>query len=291
MNKRPLFVVEKFLFIYNVLAIIFVLFLVSNSPLKWILVCAHFVLIVYFIFLINLPLSNLFRIFFPALIVIVYFNELHFLIPHTKFYDMDQFLILADYWLFGSIHPVIWISSYSNPLVNDIMQLVYSTFYILPLSLVIYLAFQKDRMMIINSLRVLIMGFLLSYIMYFFVSALGPRFYQENLFSNQLDGSALFWSIHNWINDMEKINWDAFPSGHTAIAVLSAMLASTYRLRIKLIYWILTIGIIFSTVYLRYHYVVDVIAGIIFALIVWRLNEKWHLSDLKIWIRFNENNS
>ena len=90
---------------------------------------------------------------------------------------------------------------------------------------------------------------------------------------------------------MEKINWDAFPSGHTAIAVLSAMLASTYRLRIKLIYWILTIGIIFSTVYLRYHYVVDVIAGIIFALIVWRLNEKWHLSDLKIWIRFNENNS
>ena len=55
--------------------------------------------------------------------------------------------------------------------------------------------------------------------------------------------------------------WDSMPSGHTCMTLL--MLVLTRRLLPRLL-WVLVpiaIGLIFGTVYLRYHYGVDVLAG------------------------------
>jgi membrane-associated phospholipid phosphatase len=70
------------------------------------------------------------------------------------------------------------------------------------------------------------------------------------------------------------------------MSVLGILMAWRYRSRWR---WLLTVGgtsVVISTVYLRYHYVVDVIAGLILALIVFASHEAivswWKRRGIKV---------
>ena len=69
--------------------------------------------------------------------------------------------------------------------------------------------------------------------------------------------------IQSVLNHLENIQRDAFPSGHTAITVLTLYYAFKYNKSYAYILIPITILMVISTVYLRYHYVIDVIAGLL----------------------------
>jgi membrane-associated phospholipid phosphatase len=59
---------------------------------------------------------------------------------------------------------------------------------------------------------------------------------------------------------------DVFPSGHTMMTLV--MIHYSYRCQVRVRYLILVVGIlvIAGAVYLRYHYVADIAAGILLAI-------------------------
>ena len=66
---------------------------------------------------------------------------------------------------------------------------------------------------------------------------------------------------------LQNVTRDAFPSGHTEMTLCTIILAFQLRARIR---WpILVIGssLIFATVYLRYHYVIDLVGGAVLAMV------------------------
>ena len=68
------------------------------------------------------------------------------------------------------------------------------------------------------------------------------------------------------LNNLENTKTDAFPSGHTAIALLSLYYAWKFREKTYTTVLVPSVlALILSTVYLRYHYVIDVIAGVLLA--------------------------
>jgi membrane-associated phospholipid phosphatase len=80
-----------------------------------------------------------------------------------------------------------------------------------------------------------------------------------------LPGVFLADTIRETLNALERFKQDAFPSGHTAVVLL--VLAYAWR-SVRGLFWIclpLVVALILSTVYLRYHYVVDVLAGFLLA--------------------------
>ena len=64
------------------------------------------------------------------------------------------------------------------------------------------------------------------------------------------------------------------PSGHTMMTLMNMILAFRFRSKLRWVFLIMGCSLIFSTIYLRYHYVVDVIAGIVLALVALGL-ESW----------------
>jgi membrane-associated phospholipid phosphatase len=69
--------------------------------------------------------------------------------------------------------------------------------------------------------------------------------------------------IQDTLNALEKNKTDAFPSGHTAVSLMCLYYA--WKMRENKLFAVLipvVTGLLISTVYLRYHYVIDVIAGI-----------------------------
>jgi len=172
--------------------------------------------------------------------------------------DRDSWLIAADRFLFGT-DPTVWLQRITSPWLTELLQWIYATDYFLPLVLVLILYLRKRRLPFQKSVFILITGYLLSYFGYFLIPAIGPRFTIAH--SVPLPGVFIREKLRDLIYCLEACPRDCFPSGHTEIPLLTLWLAHRYQRKLFWIYLPIVIGMLFSTVYLRFHYVIDIIAG------------------------------
>jgi len=74
-----------------------------------------------------------------------------------------------------------------------------------------------------------------------------------------------FHAMQGTLDRLESAHYDCFPSGHTELTILAWWSSRKLGNRLFWLYFAYTPSIIFATVYLRYHYSVDVLAGAIVA--------------------------
>ncbi len=203
----------------------------------------------------------------PVLILAINFTELHYLINKVNPKDLDNLLIKVDYFMFG-VHPTLWLERFTTPALTEYFQLSYTLFYFLPFVLIVLLLKNKNNSKAEFFMFTLVYGFYFSYIGYFLVPALGPRFTLDHLQSFPLQGIWVTEAIRKVLDLLENIQRDAFPSGHVEITVLTMYYAYKYNKKYFSFLTIAGTSLILSTVYLRYHYVADTIGGFVFAGIV-----------------------
>jgi len=194
--------------------------------------------------------------------VLIVFNSLGVLIASIHPTTCDARLIAVDHALFG-VHPTVWLERLITPLLTDLLQFAYISYYFIPLALGVVLIARGRFVAFEQVLFGILLCFYLSYIGYLFFPAIGPRFTLSQLQTRDLQFSPFIAAIQDTLNALEKNKTDAFPSGHTAVSLLSLFYAWQEREK-KLFAALIPVvtGLIISTVYLRYHYVIDVIAGI-----------------------------
>jgi len=105
------------------------------------------------------------------------------------------------------------------------------------------------------------------YAMYFVAPAAGPRV-PEALVQSELGGGAATGALRAFLRVCERTELDAFPSGHTAITLVVLAESWTLLPRVRVPLAILSGAIVFSTVYLSFHYVTDVLGGVALAAIL-----------------------
>lgn len=212
---------------------------------------------------------------FPTISIILVFDSLGRIVHYINPRDIDPLLIKLDYLLFGG-HPTVMLESIMTPLLTDILQAAYSSYYFLPIALGIALKMKGDDKAFDLSLFLLMLCFYLSYIGYMLMPAIGPRFTIDHLQHSALEGLFITAPLQDLLNRLEGVKRDAFPSGHTAITLLVVYLAWRFEKRLFVVFLPVAGALIFSTVYCRYHYVVDVIAGLALTLIAVVLGEKYY---------------
>jgi len=211
-----------------------------------------------------------------APIILVTFRQLFFMVKPIRVLDYDDWFIIIDRWMFGT-DPTHFLYQFSHPVLTEILQIVYGSFYLLPIILGLSLL-KKDRYVALDfALFSVIYGFYLSYLGYFTLPGIGPRFTLHDFETiNQLL-PGLFLTNHlremtntgegipfGTLNPAETVQRDVFPSGHTMITLIVMYLAVKLRSRSRNFFIPIGILLIFSTVYLWYHYVIDLIGGLVF---------------------------
>jgi len=214
-------------------------------------------------------------VLFPVVCVLIIFDSLEGLVHSVHPRDIDPLLIRLDYLIFGG-YPTIMLESIYNPLLTDILQVAYASYYFLPISLGLILKLQKKEVAFDQSLFLLLLCFYLSYIGYLLFPALGPRYVMNHLQSVDLTGSGIAGHIQHFLNRLEGVKRDAFPSGHTGIAVVVSVLAYRFHRRFFFVTLPVIVALIFSTVYCRYHYVVDILGGFILAATTLLVGESYY---------------
>jgi len=207
---------------------------------------------------------DLFHSFSPILFVVLIYESLGDLIQYLRT-DIDAILIKIDFFIFG-VHPTIWMERWIVPWFTDIMSFCYVSYYFLPVIFIVLL-YLKDRIKELDeSIFILAFGYYLSFVGYILFPAIGPRFTLTPLQSVPLEGSLLTDLVRDVLNFLEHNKRDCMPSGHTQIVLMVLFLTSRYEKILFYLYFPIVCGLILSTVYLRYHYVIDLIVGASFAL-------------------------
>ena len=222
-------------------------------------------------------LGALFNDFSPGLFVILIYQSLGDLIQYLH-PDIDSMLIRIDFFLFG-VHPTVWMERWTVPWLTDLLSLAYASYYFLPVVLAIALYLKNPKRDFEVAMFVLLLGYYVSFIGYILFPAIGPRHTLTHLQTVPLEGSVITDFIRDTLNSWEHNKRDCMPSGHTQVALMVLFLS--YRYRRLLFYFFLPVasGLILSTVYHRYHYVIDLFAGAFLAvacvIIGPRLYEAW----------------
>lgn len=191
-------------------------------------------------------------------------------VPYVSPVSREAWLLRADRILFGS-DPTRWIGwSEHAPALTELLQWVYSSFYFLPILLALRLTWIGHLKAIDHVLLVVVAGFLFSYLGYFLVPARSP--YRLFAYPFEFQGVFATPKLREWLLFLEDHRYDVFPSGHSEVTFLVAACAWKFdRKSFYVFFGPVAILLPLGTVYLRYHYAVDVVAGAFFAILTWRV--------------------
>lgn len=165
------------------------------------------------------------------------------------------------------VDPIFWLSSAPNRFAVEFLQAIYSMFIpgILLLGLILWIRRPKTEFRF--GTFAIAATFLISYLGYLLLPARGPRFMAYTA-QYPLHGLWTFKFFQHSLDAMEGLQYDCFPSGHVAVVLVGCFLARKVSAPVFYVFFAFAACITFSTVYLRYHYVIDVIAGMVLAILV-----------------------
>ncbi len=212
-------------------------------------------------------LASVINGWYPVVLIPLTYKELEYLIPRLHPRDYDWPLARIDYSLFG-VHPTVWLERLEQPVISELLQIAYSLYYFLPVALGFVLWRSRRFEAFHFFVFILAVGFYLSYLGYVIVPAIGPRFVLADLQSGPLTGVLFFDCVRRTLDSAEGVTRDCFPSGHTELTLLVLYYAKRFSRPLFLAMLPIALAIIMGTVYLRYHYVIDVIAGALLAIVI-----------------------
>ena len=216
-------------------------------------------------------LPRIIAAFFPLVPILGIYDSLRF-IPELNPGDRDDLLISIDRAVLGG-DPSLWLERISTPWLTELLQVAYLVYYTLP---IILLGILYRRQPCVakeagqtrergRAFDLCVVALLLSHYFaftgYMAVPALGPRFALASMYRTDLTGLLATEPIRHFLDALEGIKRDAFPSGHVSAAVLSLHYMFRFTRRLAWCALPAVSLMTFATLYLRYHYAADILAG------------------------------
>ena len=208
----------------------------------------------------------------PFLSCILIYTNLHDTIGFVNTYDVHHYLDALDRQWFG-VQPVLWAEQFITPARTEAMQFLYMNFFWLAPSTALLLLVRRRWPEFRATTMGVMLCFFMGYALYVIFPAAPPRLVLVYEFKRTLTGYPQLFSNLS-ARAFELLPMDsraAFPSLHAAVSLVSLIFAWRH---LRVWFWLMlpfVLGLWASTIYLRHHYTVDLIAG-------------WLLAPLALWV-------
>lgn len=201
------------------------------------------------------------RHWYPHLFFLFCFEEMGKLVHLVQPGWEDAKLIAFDQWLTG-VNPSLWVERFARPWLNEFMQFSYFNYFLFLLILGGILYYRRDWKGYWAVMSYSAAGYILGYIISTIFPVQSPWFTFAGLWHGTLTGGP-FTALINVIEKCGRVHGAAFPSQHVAGA--TAALWGAWRHR-RCLFWVFLPFVVcmdVSTVYVRNHYLGDVLAGLV----------------------------
>jgi membrane-associated phospholipid phosphatase len=206
------------------------------------------------------------RDWLPFVLCLWVYENLHDLTRWIRVDTVDEALARADLFLFG-VQPTLWLERIHAPLLTDALAASYMTYFFFPPLLAGCLYFRGHVGPFRELQLALLITFYLGFCGYILVPAVGPQVLLAKAYARPLEGRYIWWGTRVIVTSLQQFPRDCFPSLHTAVSTVTLLFCARHWRAVPLARLVVpTVAVItaalwFSTVYLRYHWAVDVLAG------------------------------
>jgi membrane-associated phospholipid phosphatase len=207
------------------------------------------------------------RHWYPLPLYIFFFEELQALVHAIHRGWFDRWLIQFDYNLAG-VHPSVWLARFANPTLNDAMQFAYMTYFLFLVILPAILYIQNQRAAFWTVMVSTAIAHYSVYIIAVLFPIESPYFALASLNTTTLQGGALTATIE-LIERFGRVHGAAFPSAHVAGSLVAILAARRYKPWLFRLCQPFFTTMCVATVYGRYHYIADVLAGLAVGALAW----------------------
>lgn len=215
----------------------------------------------------SLKLFEMFLFFSPWFLAVVLYENLTGLTTYIDLPLADEPLYVIDVLMFGET-PSVYLEPLITPALTHVIFAIYVLGYVFPpLLLGAYIFLRKGRDSFSEYSYGVTMCLLTGFLIYLLVPAIGPADYYNILYEKNLYGETIL--SYEIMETVQVYSKNAFPSMHTALSTLVLLFAFKNNKRIFYLLIPLTLLIWFSTIYLRQHYFIDLVAGWMLASIIY----------------------
>jgi membrane-associated phospholipid phosphatase len=215
------------------------------------------------------------RHFYPVLLYTGFYCETGFLNQMTHTGYLDPIFYHLDERLFGFPVSFRFMETFPQTAISEVLYFSYFSYYLMIFGVGLAL-FLRDRKAFYHYISVTSFVFYVCYVVYIFLPVVGPRIYYKNLVEFELPPEVMpaavpafpasvqagpFYKLMAVIYHYFESPGAAFPSSHVAVALITVYFSFLYLRKIRWPHLILAMLLCLSTVYGRYHFAVDVIAG------------------------------
>jgi len=218
------------------------------------------------------PLLKIVRDWFPFLLLSACYYSLYSnLVLRVNPRLADPVLAKIDASILGN-QPSFLLEPFLRPWLTDFLSLIYFSHVIVFPGIALYFYIKKEE----QAFRRIMMGFLtitlLGITSYILVPAIGPEKFFADRFTRDLQGQIISRGVAYVIN-AGRVNYDCFPSLHVGIPLLLSFYLRDYRKKMFIPVLVYVALMCCATIYLRYHYLIDVIAAFAYAPVAYWLND------------------
>jgi hypothetical protein len=198
------------------------------------------------------------------------FFQLREILPAVSPWTDDARIYAFDLHVFG-FEPSVWLDRFVTPASTEWFAFFYFLYFLILCVHVLPITYywQRDtRLLGRFALGVLLM-FYVAHLVYMLVPGFGPYWYLKGTFHHELQGGT-FWRLVREAVDAGGAQKDIFPSLHTAAPTFIAIFSFRHRKLFPFKYtWpvlaFVATQIIIATMFLRWHYLIDIFAGLALA--------------------------
>jgi membrane-associated phospholipid phosphatase len=195
------------------------------------------------------------------------YKEVPYIVSRLGLSSVDLTLARWDFAMWKT-DPVFWPDALQNPFLTEFLQLVYFMFIPSVIILGFLYWYQRSSQEFRYCTFIVATTFLISYLGYIILPARGPRFMGYSSQHPALQGLWAFRFFQGTLDSLEGMQYDCFPSGHVAVMIVCCYAARKLSSPMFWTFCIFAALIAFSTIYLRYHYMIDVLAGTLLAILL-----------------------
>lgn len=211
-----------------------------------------------------------YRLALPGAIIST-FTQLHLILPSIRAATFDADIYALDKRLFGFEPAEAW-DRFVTPATTEWFAFFYYLYFGIVLVHVLPMAIFERRMKVLRELSWgIFFVFCVGQLVYVAVPGFGPYRLLESRLAHPLEGP-IFWPlVSETVASFDGAHrTDIFPSLHTAVPTFLTLFSFRHRKLSPFRYtWpvmgFVTVNIILATMFLRWHYLLDVIAGITLA--------------------------
>jgi membrane-associated phospholipid phosphatase len=219
------------------------------------------------------PLGRTLRVmrdWYPQAVFLFCFEELGALEQLIHRGWCDPWMLAFDRRLTG-VNPTVWLEQHVSPILTDFMQMSYLSyfFFLTILGFVLYIrgadsadANSPKRFAFWAVMTSSMASYVIGYTISLFVPVESPHYFLAAWHVAPLDGGPFNW-LSDLIEHYGRVHGGAFPSEHVVGSFVALLGAWRYRRRLFWIFLPFFACMCASTIYVRNHYIGDVLAGIV----------------------------